>query len=240
MRIDFRDLKSKLMQDSQIDFDVCPVQGHNMHGKVERKIREINQSIEKSIQNHRLSILQWETLSSSIANQINNLPIAVGDITADLECLDLITPNRLLLGRNNERCPDNVIFCDNPTKILKENQKIYNSWFEIWLLVHVPKLMKQSKWFDSDNISIGDIVLFTKRESVLTNQYTYGMVKSLEYGDDMLPRKASIQYKNDNENVLRETNRSVRGLVIIHHVDDCDFMAELGEMAKNVDMKYVN
>ncbi|XP_066914563.1 uncharacterized protein [Clytia hemisphaerica] len=240
MRIDLHDLRSKLMQNLHIDFDACPVQGHNMHGKVERKIKEVNQSIEKSLQNHRLSILQWETLSSSIANQINNLPIAIGDITGDFECLDLITPNRLLLGRNNERCPDNTIFCDNPTRIMKENQKIYNSWFEVWLLVHVPKLMKQSKWFNSDEINIGDVVIFTKRESTLTNQYTYGIIKSLEFGDDMLPRKAVIQYRNENEDIMRETNRSVRGLVIIHPIDECDFMVELGEMAKNVDMKFVN
>ena len=238
MKIDYHDLKSRLMKGLHIDFDICPVQGHNMHGKVERKIKEINQSIEKSLQNHRLSIMQWETLGSSIANQINNLPIAVGDISGDFECMDLITPNRLLLGRNNERCPDGVVFCDNPSKILVENEKIYKSWFEIWLLVHVPKLMKQSKWFESDSINIGDVILFTKRESVLSNQYTYGIVKDLEYGNDMLPRKATIRYKNENENTMRETIRSVRGLVIIHSVNECDFMTELGEMAKNVDLLY--
>ena len=81
MRLDLVDLKSKLIKDVRIEFDVCPVQGYNMHGKVERKIREINSSIEKNLQNHRLSILQWETLAASIANQINNLPLAVGDVT---------------------------------------------------------------------------------------------------------------------------------------------------------------
>ncbi|XP_057294722.1 uncharacterized protein LOC130623268 [Hydractinia symbiolongicarpus] len=123
MHLDWINLKSKLMKKARVEFDVCPVQGHNMHGKVERKIREINLSIEKNLQNHRLSILQWETLASSIANQINNLPFAVGDITGGFECIDLITPNRLLLGRNNEQCPDGIIFCDNPTKIIKENEK---------------------------------------------------------------------------------------------------------------------
>ena len=100
-----------------------------MHGKVERKIREINSSIEKSTINHRLSMLQWETLASSISNQINNLFIAIGDVVGDLECLDLITPNRLLLGRNNDRCPDGVVHCENPTTILRENQEVFNSHF---------------------------------------------------------------------------------------------------------------
>ena len=56
--------------------------------QVERKIKKINTSLEKSINNQRLSILQWETLLSAISNQINNLPLAVGDVTSDFECFD--------------------------------------------------------------------------------------------------------------------------------------------------------
>ena len=79
--------------------------------------------------------------------------------------------------------------------------------------------------------------MFTKQESLLSNTYTFGIIKELEFGSDMLPRKAKIMYKNANENINRETYRSVRGLVIIHPVDECDFMTELGIMAKTVDLK---
>ena len=58
MLLDWTDIKTKLMKKCRVEFDVCPVQGHNMHGKVERKIREVNSSIEKSLHHHRLSILQ--------------------------------------------------------------------------------------------------------------------------------------------------------------------------------------
>ena len=81
MLLSWTNLKSKLMTDWCVNFDVCPMQGHNMHGKVERRIREINSSNEKNLQHHRLSLLQWGTLASNIANQINNLPFAIGDIT---------------------------------------------------------------------------------------------------------------------------------------------------------------
>ena len=88
MNLNLLDLQHQLIK-TKVDFQVCPVQGHNMKGKVERKIQEINHSIEKSLNNQRLSILQWETLTASIANQINNLPLAIGDVTGDFECLDL-------------------------------------------------------------------------------------------------------------------------------------------------------
>ena len=67
MRLNFTDIQSKLHVNKSVEFSICPVGAHNMHGKVERKIQEINKSIEKSINNQRLSIMQWETLSSIIA-----------------------------------------------------------------------------------------------------------------------------------------------------------------------------
>ena len=59
----------------------------------------------KTMSNERLSILQWETLAAEVANSINYLPLALGSITSDFESMDLITPNYLRLGRNNDRSP---------------------------------------------------------------------------------------------------------------------------------------
>jgi len=71
-----------------------------MHRRVERKIHEIRLSTEKSIHHQRLSIIQWETVSFTIANLINNLPLAIKDIKADIEMMEFITPNRLLMEPN--------------------------------------------------------------------------------------------------------------------------------------------
>ena len=60
----FRDAKHKLNIEANVEFESCPVGGHNMHGRVERRIRHIKESIEKSMQNERLSIIQWETVAS--------------------------------------------------------------------------------------------------------------------------------------------------------------------------------
>ena len=118
-----------------------------MHGKVERRIRHVKESL-MSISNERLSVMQWETIASTISNAINNLPLALGSIKADFESMDLITPNRLLLGRNNDRCPVGpVLVSGDYDKIIRDNERIYNAWFENWLVSHVPKLMDHPKWF---------------------------------------------------------------------------------------------
>ena len=75
-----------------------------MHGTVERKIQQIKKSMVKELGNRRLSIMQWETMGIQISNSINNLPIGVGNKTDQLENLDILTPNRLILGKNNDRC----------------------------------------------------------------------------------------------------------------------------------------
>jgi len=239
MRLNFKDIRSKLHKDHQVTVETCPVGAHNMNGKVERKIREINQSLEKSIQNERLSILQWETICAVISNSINDLPIAIRSVI-DVENMDLLTPNRLLLGRNNDRSPTgDLVISTDPTKLLNQSSKVYDAWFESWLMNHVPKLMTQSKWFDHQrNLQVGDVVLFNKVDSKLSRSYTYGIISSVEVGDDDKVRCVIVKYRNENEKVLRETRRSVRNLVLIHSVDDCDIMKDLGDIAKNVDLKF--
>ena len=63
MTIQFWDLKFQLHRDVGMDFEVIPVGGHNFNGKVERKIREIRKSMNKTMNNLRLSLMQWETLA---------------------------------------------------------------------------------------------------------------------------------------------------------------------------------
>ena len=105
MQLSFRDSQQKLYNDVKVEFKVCPVGDHHMHGKVERKIQEIKKSIETSLFKDRLSVLQWETLCAEISNTINDLLLALGKITGDFDQMDLLTPNRLMLGRNNDRSP---------------------------------------------------------------------------------------------------------------------------------------
>ena len=242
MRLDFQDLQFKLHKDSQVELDVCPVGGHNMHGKVERRIRHIKESLAKAMMNQRLSVLQWETIAGIIANSINNLPLALGNIKGDFEAMDLITPNRLLLGRNNDRCPIGPMRAtDDPKRMLLVNQKIYEAWFENWLLSHVPKLMEQPKWFRDDrDLKVGDIVLILKHESEISNKYQYGIIEDIEVGRDLKIRKINVRYRNANQEFDYITFRSARSIVVIHPVDEVSIMQHLGQIALEVDRQRAN
>ena len=63
--------------------------------------------------------------------------------------LDLLTPNRLLLARNNSRCPvGSVNVTEDVGKIIQQNNKVFEMWFlKVWLTSYVPTLMLQPIWF---------------------------------------------------------------------------------------------
>ena len=105
MILSFVDLKQQLHTEYGVGFETCPVGAHYMHGKVERQIQQVKKSISVNMASNRLSILQWESLVLEVTNGINNLPLGLGNKVECLENLDVLTPNRLLLGRNNVRCP---------------------------------------------------------------------------------------------------------------------------------------
>ena len=241
MKLDFVDIRSKLHKEVGVECEVCPVGGHNVNGRVERKIRQVKESLNRNMVNERLSILQWETMSAKIANSINNLPLALGNKVSNFESMDLITPNRLLLGRNNERSPSgDMLITTSPEKILEDNNRVFRAWFENWLVSCVPNLIYQPKWFDTDHhMKPGDIVLFIKGECN-TPVYQYGIVDSIHLAEDGLTREAVVRYRNADEDTDRKTNRAVRSLVVIHKVDEVPIAKDLYEMSLSSKALYSN
>ena len=233
MVLSFSTIRYKLEVEFGVQFFTCPVGSHYFHGKVERKIREVKKSIEKHLLNQRFSILQWETLGQQIANSVNNLPIGLANKTQDLENLDLLTPNRLLLGRNNNRCPTApLILSGDIKKIIQSNNEIFRVWFKSWLISYVPTLVPRPKWFETGrHIALGDVVLFSKSDKEFEHLYQFGIVTKLHTSGDGLIRSVDISYQNHSENVKRITTRGVRELTVIHPVEQLGISKELHDLS---------
>ena len=116
-----------------------------------------------------------------ISNSINNLPTSLKNKPEDLENLYIITPNRLILGRNKERCPNAPLtICPDHKKLLQSNASIFKAWFKAWLVSYVPLIIDRPKWHVSDKqINIGDVVLILKSEREYDLQYQYGVARSI-------------------------------------------------------------
>ena len=196
MNYSFTDSKQKLSVEYGVQYIACPVGAHYVHGKVERKIRQVKKCIRVNVENERLSIIQWETLMQQISNSINNLPIGLKNKVEAIEHLDIITPNRLILGRNNERCPNAPLVISGDHKGLIEcNANIFKAWFKAWIISYVPSLIERPKWHKSDrNVSVGDVVLFLKSEREFDEQYQYGIISSVHRGQDGHIRRVDEEY----------------------------------------------
>ena len=233
MIISMSDVRQKLSVEHGVDFNTCPVGAHYYHGKVERKIQEVKKSLAKNVSNRRLSILQWETICQQISNSINNLPIGLGNKSEMLENLDILTPNRLILGRNNTRSPSGPLeITHDVRKIIRSNNEVFKMWFKEWMVSYVPHLVDQPKWFTSErSMAVGDVVLLLKSDKIFDLQYQYGIVVRTVESKDGIIRSVEVEYQNPGENIKRRTTRGVRELVVVHPVDELSLSKELSDLA---------
>ena len=122
-----------------------------------------------------------------IADIINGPPTRLGNIISNYEKIDLVTPNQLHLVRNNDHSPAATMKVPGKSdRILKENRKIFNSWFEAALFIsYVPRLTNHAKWFSTGHdIKTCEVVIFLKQDGVLSNSYQYGMINEIVPTED--------------------------------------------------------
>ena len=251
--LDLSNLQLTLDTKYGIDFEVCPVQGHNMHGQVERVIKSVQESFEDSgLLTGRYHATALQTLCKIVENQYNNLPIGYhfGRDQDNGPLLKMICPNQLRVGRLNKRALDGPVrLPKNKMEMLEKVDEVYKVWFRLWRDTYVPKLMFKPKWFKTDrDLLEGDLVYFVKRDGALNNKWTIGMVESVDRGRDGVIRKATVKYCNSSEQKLslekgeiqsdstfpRYTERAVRKLVKIFSLEETSLADDMAELLKRM------
>ena len=241
--VNMKDLQLYFFKEKGIQFRTVPVSGHNMTGMVERKIKSVQECFEKmEVEKLRLHATGYQTLFKLVENDLNNLPFGFcyGRKSDNSPLMKLLYPNLLRLGRNNSRSLDSVIkLPKTPNDLMNKIVKAYESFYELWNTVLIPKMMKPSKWFSDGDVKIipGDIVYFRKVENELNSKWTVGKVTDVTFGKDGKARRATVEYQNANEDFgnKRSTERAVRSLVKLFHVDDKLWTVELGNVEQIID-----
>ena len=112
-------------------------------------------------------------------------------------------------------------------------EKAYSVFFKLWNVSMIPKLLKMNKWFDSKaQLQVGDLVYFRKEESELSSTWTVGKVSEIVKSKDGLVRRATVQYSNSTEDFPRFTDRAVRSLIKLFHVDGENWQADMDQVEK--------
>ena len=181
-----RDLQNHVSDSMGVEIIVSNPKSHEERGRVESKVKTLRSMLEKlSIKADRpLTALQWETVFARISNMIDDLPLSKG-ASSNVKDLgwDIITPNRLKLGRNNNRSIEGYISIDKgcgPDTLLRRNQEIQKLWYQIFIDRIHHLIPRPDKWKKTDNINVGDIVLFTYTENAMgKNVWKLGKIKSI-------------------------------------------------------------
>ena len=193
-----RDIDAQLYESLGITISLSTPKAHEERGRVENKVKQLRSALKQlSIDTvNPLPALQWETVFTKIANHLDNIPMAKGNSSnnADLG-FDILTPNRLKLGKNNYRSLDGSIEVTNralPSDILDRNRKITSTFLQILVdRIHYFNY-RPKKWLHSSDIppKVDDIVLFIMEDGKVSADNDWKLGRVIEVHD----RKVRIMY----------------------------------------------
>jgi len=244
-RFSIRDLEAQVQDNLGIKIIVSNAKAHSERGRVERRIRVLRETMEKLGVDSTvpMSTLQWDTLFSRISNSIDNLPIARGDTSNETSLgYEIITPNRLKLGRNNYRSLEgngfNLEMSHNFTQILDRNRSIYQQWYQSFMQnVHLLNL-RPNKWLKSSRLPlVNDLVVFVYNDS---NHAKDSINWRLGKVVKVVGNKVSLKHFIKATGVEQTLERSLRDVSIIYsvgellintrdHFDECARLSKVQE-----------
>ena len=110
---------------------------------------------------------------------------------------DIITPNRLILGRNNRRAMTGFARVSTPSRLINQMDQIHRLWWKIWRTEKLEHYVPQSpKWTrTSAQPVIWDIVVFLRTENEAgfgESTWSVGRVLEIEVSADEVTRSALI------------------------------------------------
>jgi hypothetical protein len=178
-------------------------------GKVERRIGLIKELLQKLGEPRFLmSYLAWETLFVSLSNHFNDLPIArASSRTVQRPEYSVLTANRLLVGRNNNRALTGPLIIESRMSAMFERTLEAQETFFKLLHKQLFLLIPKSKWYTSDEVFINDLVIFYFDDSnfkLRSRPWHYGRVVEIS-GSRLL-----VEYTLGMSNSKKRVERSKR------------------------------
>ena len=241
LKMDIRDMESSLNRDYGMVALPKATQAHGSRGKVERTIREIRKMINaKDLSSYRQSIISWETTLGALTNDINNLPLARTEVSTQSNRgeFEILTRNRLLLGRNNYRSPDGKFSVDgNPMKLL-ENILEINTYFYLTIVRNLAEWVPQPKWHrNTRDCNTGDVVAFRFKEGAMVEIWRLGVIGN-KLSKEGGPGKWEVKYKNLGDVEYTVTPRSSREITVVHRIGELDYNTEDAYLEITADIAY--
>ncbi|XP_062538971.1 uncharacterized protein LOC134207265 [Armigeres subalbatus] len=178
-----------------VEWKFIPPGAPHFGGCWERLVRSVKSGLRAMLKERHKTDLVLRTTLCEVMNTVNNRPLThVPEHPQDVEPL---TPNMLLLGRNNSTQFDH----DFDERDLdcraayKQSQVYADRFWRRWLACYRPELIRSRKWPDNRNYHeyhIGDVVMIVD-EALHRGSWIKGIVEAVYKGPDEKVRTVSVR-----------------------------------------------
>ena len=224
-----RDLQMQVIDSLGIRLQVSNAKSHEERGRVERKIRTIRETLEKTgvKTSDPKTPLQWDCIFAKIANTLDDLPMARGD-SSNVSNLgfEIITPNRLKMGRNNNRSLEGSGFkfekSQKFSRILERNRETYQVWFQLFIDNIHNLAMKPNKWNNNSRMPIvEDIVLFVYTDAGYSKEnISWKLGRVIEVSERKVKLIFLSKTSKSGKPIMHQLERNPRDVSILFSVGD--------------------
>ena len=241
-KISILDLQGRLHQERGIMFETCLPQGHYQHGRIERRIKMLQESLERSEMRLTASVTAtgWQTVAKAIEREVNSVPLGFLHHQGSFNpLLRVLCPSLLKNGTCSDRAPKGLFTIpDSPSNMMNNIEATYNMWFQLWNISYIPLIMDRPKWhLEGESLRTDDLVYFKLTDSKLAVDWRLGKVEYVKTGRDGNVREVGIAFKNMDEDenwrhsVVERPARSVVKLVNIEDTSLIEDMKKVEELS---------
>ena len=164
---------------------------------------------------------------SDLQNQLSDSPLL------------FISPNHLLVGRNNKRAMELPVVVEGSTlSRLEDVQNTVDTMID-YIVNDILKFVPGKRLTRGEIPQPGEIVLFIIEEN---NRKRYEKLKYKKIQENFVQGRANKVrnvYKNSGESVFRETTRNIRDIVIIMKIEDLDFNSAEQQLINRINNQYL-
>ena len=197
------DLAGRLSTQRGIDFHTVVPQGHSGHGRIEAKIKMLQESFERAqFRKSKVTQTGWQTLMKVIERYVNSIPIGYlfHQTGGNNPLLRILSPNSLRLITCGDRAPVGLFnIPDKANDLTDKIEAKYLMWYEVFNEAYLPLIMNRKKWhFQQENLVPGDIVYFKLTESKMSAAWRLGKIEDTKIGKDGFVREATVAYKDSS------------------------------------------
>ena len=163
------------------------------NGLAEAAVKLVKSTLDLTLASQStLNYAELDTLFSSVANTVNQRPIAIRNFTD--EDLHAITPNDLLLGRTKNVVPGAQFSReDSITKRQEVLKELEETWWNQWIVQALPHLVPYKRWkTEHRSLQVGDVVMVLYEKKVGKGEYKLGRVIKVHPDSHGLVRTVTV------------------------------------------------